>query len=195
MTKRDVEEMHRILLTKKENANTATQPRLQMEEPQDTDQDSTGNMTPSSHGRLSRGGSVTGNSLLSKKPKGRPRTPDFTSDSANPAGSEEMHSAVILLQRLIRGRAVQNIMFEGKFRRRELILELQKADATLAAKAKKDKEREQDAMLIHREQKVKREAAVKETTVDAVAGIVSSNILSSLAQEKVVSELIDDFID
>ena len=41
-------------------------------------------------------------------------------------------------------------MFEGKIRRRELILELQHADVVLAIKEKKDKEREGDLMLIHR---------------------------------------------
>lgn len=35
--------------------------------------------------------------------------------------------AVLLLQRLIRGRAVQNVMFEGKERRKELIRELRLA--------------------------------------------------------------------
>ena len=41
-------------------------------------------------------------------------------------------------------------MFEGKIRRRELILELQHADVVLTIKDKKDKEREADLMLIHR---------------------------------------------
>lgn len=39
----------------------------------------------------------------------------------------------------------------------------------------------------NREAKVKREAAIKETTIDTVAGLVSTNVLSSLAQEKVIS--------
>ena len=39
----------------------------------------------------------------------------------------------------------------------------------------------------YREAKVKREAAIQETTIDTVAGLVSSNVLSSLAQEKVLS--------
>jgi hypothetical protein len=30
------------------------------------------------------------------------------------------------MQRLIRGRAVQNVMYEGRFRRRELIAELRR---------------------------------------------------------------------
>lgn len=40
-------------------------------------------------------------------------------------------------------------------------------------------------MCIYREAKVKREAAIKDTTIDTVAGLVSTNVLSSLAQEKV----------
>lgn len=43
---------------------------------------------------------------------------------ATPPQDEEEHLAVLLLQRLIRGRAVQNVMFEGKERRKELIREL-----------------------------------------------------------------------
>lgn len=43
---------------------------------------------------------------------------------ADPSEDEDEHLAVLLLQRLIRGRAVQNVMFEGKERRKELIREL-----------------------------------------------------------------------
>jgi len=172
----------------------------------DDDDQESGNLTPSSTGKLSRANSTGPNSsLLSKKPQGRPRTPDYTADSAHPSDNEDFQAAVgdvmfllhcnitnmtasfqiMLLQRLVRGRAVQNIMFEGKLRRKELILELQRADVILAAKNKRDKEREADSMLLHREQKIKREAAVKETTLDAVAGIISSNIFSNQSQEKV----------
>lgn len=42
----------------------------------------------------------------------------------DPAEDENEHLAMLLLQRLIRGRAVQNVMFEGKERRKELIREL-----------------------------------------------------------------------
>jgi hypothetical protein len=37
----------------------------------------------------------------------------------------ERNAAAVLLQRLLRGRAVQNVLFEGKSRRLELIQELQ----------------------------------------------------------------------
>ncbi|CAM9490439.1 unnamed protein product, partial [Hapterophycus canaliculatus] len=52
--------------------------------------------------------------------KERPQTPRVP----NPPEDENEHLAVLLLQRLIRGRAVQNVMFEGKERRKELIREL-----------------------------------------------------------------------
>lgn len=48
------------------------------------------------------------------------RVPDLSED-------ENEHLAVLLLQRLVRGRAVQNVMFEGKERRKELIRELRVA--------------------------------------------------------------------
>ena len=71
--------------------------------------------------------------LLSKKPKGRPVTPDLTVDETGASydASNEVAAAVVMLQRLMRGRAIQNIMFEGKFRRRELVASLRQADIIL----------------------------------------------------------------
>ena len=53
----------------------------------------------------------------------RPSTPDLTTDSQGGSipDSNPLFLAVMLLQRLIRGRAVQNVMYEGRFRRRELL--------------------------------------------------------------------------
>ncbi|CCI50403.1 unnamed protein product [Albugo candida] len=55
----------------------------------------------------------------------RPSTPDYASQIAE---SEDEVNALRLLQRLIRGRAVQNTMYEGKQRRAELIAELRESD-------------------------------------------------------------------
>lgn len=55
----------------------------------------------------------------------RPPTPDYALPSDE---DESMADAVRLLQKLIRGRAVQNMMFEGKERRTELIQELRASD-------------------------------------------------------------------
>ena len=63
----------------------------------------------------------------------RPPTPTFDDEDDSDA-EEELQSAVLLLQKLIRGRAVQNVMFEGKERRKELIDEL-RIEQQLAARA------------------------------------------------------------
>lgn len=60
-----------------------------------------------------------------EKPPPRPATPSVHP----PEESEEKEQAVILLQYLIRGRAIQNQMYEGKTRRAELIAELKAADS------------------------------------------------------------------
>lgn len=52
----------------------------------------------------------------------RPSTPDLSTEVPDPINDPApLFSAVMLLQRLIRGRAVQNEMYEGRYRRRELI--------------------------------------------------------------------------
>lgn len=57
-----------------------------------------------------------------RKPKEkitRPETPTFVQEE-----DEEFDNAILLIQKLLRGRAVQNIMFEGKEKRLPLIKEL-----------------------------------------------------------------------
>uniref|UniRef100_A0A8C4S2F7 Cilia- and flagella-associated protein 91 n=1 Tax=Erpetoichthys calabaricus TaxID=27687 RepID=A0A8C4S2F7_ERPCA len=61
-----------------------------------------------------------------EKPVPRPPTPGV---QAPPEGEEERELAVICLQKLIRGRAIQNMMFEGKEKRIELIQELRTTHA------------------------------------------------------------------
>jgi hypothetical protein len=55
----------------------------------------------------------------------RPSTPELP---VPPALSQPQHAALVLLQRLLRGRAAQNIMYEGRLRRQELIDELRMAE-------------------------------------------------------------------
>lgn len=57
---------------------------------------------------------------------------------------DKQRKAVILLQRLIRGRAVQNMMFEGKEKRLELIAELRACEDYLKASG----QQEQDKLII-----------------------------------------------
>ncbi|XP_041937816.1 cilia- and flagella-associated protein 91 [Alosa sapidissima] len=61
-----------------------------------------------------------------EKPVDRPASPVV---EAPPEGDEEKELAVILLQKLLRGRSIQNQMFEGKERRLELIQDLRTTHA------------------------------------------------------------------
>ena len=63
------------------------------------------------------------------KPIERPPTPTV----APPEQDEEVEVACVLLQRLLRGRAIQNMVYAGKERRLELIRELQAAPDEAAA--------------------------------------------------------------
>lgn len=57
---------------------------------------------------------------------------------------DKQRKALILLQRLVRGRAVQNMMFEGKEKRLELIAELRACEDYLKASG----QQEQDKLII-----------------------------------------------
>src|SRR5690606_11272679 len=56
--------------------------------------------------------------------KGRPVTPDYVQTFKTPP-VDRLSEAVLLLQRLLRGRATQNIMADGRMRKQQLIRELQ----------------------------------------------------------------------
>lgn len=97
----------------------------------------------------------------------RPPTPDYALLSD---GDESMADAVRLLQKLIRGRAVQNMMFEGKERRSELIHELRASDEA------------QQAAQQHAEQQVgdAEGSKVARATLAKVEGEVVSEMLDFL---------------
>jgi hypothetical protein len=143
-------------------------------------------------------------SPLKKVPKGRPASPNLTLNRSThisveqgsnaPAaastteypqagdmtlsGDLDFQAAVVLLQRLLRGRAVQNMMFEGKYRRRELIHELKTADEELAAYE------EQSALALDAEWRAQREQQLRESTADNMAGVAASNLLVGMSQEQ-----------
>ena len=82
----------------------------------------------------------------------RPPTPEV---AAPPEAEQAKERAVQLLQSLIRGRAVQNEMYEGKERKKDLIAELRSTHA-LARAQQEIKAKEKDAALKHRQQQVNR---------------------------------------
>lgn len=67
-------------------------------------------------------------SVAEKIEKPPPRPPTPTRLGPDPQ-EEERQLAIIFLQKLLRGRAIQNMMFEGKERRAELIRELKASDS------------------------------------------------------------------
>ncbi|KAA3676072.1 uncharacterized protein DEA37_0000157, partial [Paragonimus westermani] len=95
-----------------------------------------------------------------EKPPARPVTPSIVSPTGDL--SLEKDIAAITLQQLVRGRAIQTQMFEGKEKRRELIAELRSTHALLEDdKAEKRRQKllilstqEEHAKLIHEDKQV-----------------------------------------
>ncbi|KAF8560613.1 AMY-1-associating protein expressed in testis 1 [Paragonimus westermani] len=95
-----------------------------------------------------------------EKPPARPATPSIVSPTGDL--SLEKDIAAITLQQLVRGRAIQTQMFEGKEKRRELIAELRSTHALLEDdKAEKRRQKlsilstqEEHAKLIHEDKQV-----------------------------------------
>jgi len=108
-----------------------------------------------------------------KKAIERPPTPvakDMTHE-------EELEPHVLLLQRLLRGRSVQNMMYEGRRRRKDLIEELklqEKMNSSAAAMMEDEDERRVEV-----EDPEVREERLKQTTFDTIAGEMVSSLLES----------------
>lgn len=94
----------------------------------------------------------------------RPPTPRVP----EPSSEEEVEPYVVELQRLLRGRAIQNMMYEGKERRKDLIEEMKLGES----KAE--------------DSQAKRLEDIKTTTLDAIAGELVSNMLANLSGESEV---------
>merc|ERR1711871_171180 len=125
--------------------------------------------------------------------KPRPVSPDFTKSDHFRNRSENLSlvTACVILQKLIRGRAVQNMMYEGRFRRAELIAELRNADEmakvnygaadeTVYTKQETNQEMpesiseeaavEPKKFVPTEDQRMNRERLLRESVLDAAAG-------------------------
>lgn len=67
---------------------------------------------------------------------------------------EERELAVTYLQQMLRGRSVQNTMFEGKEKRMELIRELRSTHALFAANQQILRDEQQATLLLQRQQQL-----------------------------------------
>jgi len=175
-TKRDVEEMHRILSNKKKAQTLALHAQHQASRQASRGQSGASQaLHPASSPKPMSAPSPT-----RKNPMGRPVTPDLTVDQQTGAKHNMRHeitAACTLLQRLIRGRSVQNVMYEGRLRRAELIKELRSADEYLAAK------QVESAVDVANEVKAQRESAARTATLDTIIGGTSSHMMVLLSQE------------
>jgi len=89
--------------------------------------------------------------------------------------ADKKRRAIILLQRLIRGRAMQNMMFEGKEKRLDLITELR---ATEEWKSTSDMPEERELLAAYQER-------IKDGVAEALQSSIISKTMDSLAKELV----------
>lgn len=105
----------------------------------------------------------------------RPPTPTVDADEDE---DDDVENAVLLVQKLLRGRAVQNMMFESKERRLELIRELRHDEDLMRAA---DEAKAEDAKLAAAAEL----EAAQGATVDQLQGEVMTATLDFMAKELV----------
>ncbi|XP_063070016.1 cilia- and flagella-associated protein 91 [Engraulis encrasicolus] len=123
--------------------------------------------------------------FLFKTEKPEPRSPSPVAE-APPEGDEEIELAVIFLQKLLRGRSIQNQMFEGKEKRMELIQELRTTHALQREEQDILKEDKQftHSLQRHREEHCNRLSEM-ESHEAGVSGAVLADMLDFLSKELV----------
>jgi hypothetical protein len=113
----------------------------------------------------------------------RPTTPVLELDGDD---EEEEEDACILLQRLLRGRAVQNDFFEGRERCRGLIEELQAASTAQSAEMRAAVENQQETAAAEREADV---AAILDTALGAIVHDTLGFLTQELLRQQDMAEL------
>ncbi|XP_048360403.1 cilia- and flagella-associated protein 91 [Sphaerodactylus townsendi] len=112
---------------------------------------------------------------------GRPATPALEVPSLV---DEEQELAVITLQKLIRGRAVQNMMFEGKEKRLELIQELRTTHALQEDKQLLKKAEKQVMLALQRQRDLhEHKVSMIEKHLARVEGRAIANLVDFLSKE------------
>ncbi|XP_075053579.1 cilia- and flagella-associated protein 91 isoform X2 [Mixophyes fleayi] len=118
-----------------------------------------------------------------EKPVPRPATPRVQGPEE---GDEERELAVIFLQKLIRGRAVQNMMFEGKEKRVELIRELRTTHALQQDGQLLKKEEKQMTLTLQRQREISEdETSMRDEHLARLEGGVLSDMFDFLSKELV----------
>ncbi|XP_063812931.1 cilia- and flagella-associated protein 91 [Pseudophryne corroboree] len=118
-----------------------------------------------------------------EKPIPRPATPTV---QGHVEGDEERELAVIFLQKVIRGRAVQNMMFEGKEKRLELIRELRTTHALQQEEQLLKREERQVTLTLQRQREISEEkASIRDEHLSRLEGGVLSDMFDFLSKELV----------
>jgi len=174
---RDLERVHNMLRTaKSQAAGTAMVPSAAQEPLNATNAAAGGRLNlPLPASSLEREDVPAWRRPKEKIP--RPSTPSFDDEDENER-TAEADNAVLLLQKLLRGRAVQNMMFEGKERRLELIEEMRQDlldDEQLEEVRRQEQERQAAAAV----------RVAEAAAVDTAAGEVASAALDFLSKELV----------
>ncbi|XP_022103155.1 cilia- and flagella-associated protein 91-like isoform X1 [Acanthaster planci] len=116
-----------------------------------------------------------------EKPIPRPPTPSV---EVPDLVEEERELAIIFLQQVIRGRAIQNMMFEGKEKRQELINELRSTHALQSAEQQMKKQEKQSTLNLQRQRRLHQH---KESFVDEamsqLEGESAGDMLDFLSKE------------
>lgn len=103
-----------------------------------------------------------------------------------PADEEEVEQAVLLLQYLLRGRAIQTLMYEGKERRKELIGELKSAEDYKDVEIKPPTTTDSEVRKAHKQKKVlERRRREAEGIFDDALGYIIGASLDFLSKELV----------
>lgn len=116
-----------------------------------------------------------------EKPAPRPPTPSAEEPDDD---EEERELAVIELQKLLRGRAIQNMMYEGKEKRMELIKELRSTHALQEAEQLLKKQEKQATLALQRQRRLHdhREALVDQELNQAESSALG-DMLDFLSKE------------
>ncbi|XP_075710842.1 cilia- and flagella-associated protein 91 [Rhinoderma darwinii] len=118
-----------------------------------------------------------------EKPAPRPATPRVPEP---PKGDEDKELAVIFLQKLIRGRAVQDMMFEGKEKRLELIRELRMTHALQVEGQLLKREEKEAALALQRQRELhQHKSSIEDEDLSRLEGQVLSDMFDFLSKELV----------
>merc|ERR1712240_449924 len=99
---------------------------------------------------------------------------------------EEMEIAAITLQKVIRGRAVQNTMYEGKENRKELIEEIKTTHALQKMEQMGKKEEKQEVVALQRQRKLyQNKQAFVDEALSRLEGEPVGDLLDYLSKELV----------